>query len=346
MPAALSASGDDTALAAAAAAAFIFSPYKDTGISMNWNTNVISTAVTGSSVSLVDDMKANGAKTVTLAFATGECGSETWGGLGGTTLPAANVARLNSAGIKYVVSTGGAAGVFSCGSDAGMEAFISRWAGPNIIGIDFDIEGGQSQATINSLVTRIKNAHTKHPSQRFSLTLATLALNNGASSAQSLGKNQPTSFNILGDWTLAAVKSILGFNGTASTWPSYLTVNLMTMDYGAPSKNVCVVSGGLCQMGQSAIQAALNLHDRLAVPYSGIELTPMIGGNDAQDEVFWLSDVDTVAAWVKAHGIAGVHYWSYDRDRDCPRGPASPTCNSRGAAGTHAYLKRWIADGI
>ena len=115
---------------------------------------------------------------------------------------------------------------------------------------------------------------------RFSLTLATLANNDGASSAASLGSSAPDSFNTYGDEVMASVQSVLGFSG-ASTWPSYLTVDLMTMDYGSPSQGVCVVAGGECQMGQSALQAAYNLHDHWLVPYANIELTPMIGQNDA-----------------------------------------------------------------
>jgi hypothetical protein len=99
-------------------------------------------------------------------------------------------------------------------------------------------------------------------------------------------------------------------------------------------------------MGQSAIQAALNLHDRLGVPFTGIELTPMIGGNDAQDEHFTLEDVDTMTRFAIQNKLAGVHYWSYDRDNDCAPGFASPTCNSLGNAGTHGFLKRFLAAGL
>jgi hypothetical protein len=109
---------------------------------------------------------------------------------------------------------------------------------------------------------------------------------------------------------------------------------------------VCVVSGALCDMGQSAVQAAYNLHDKFGVPYGNIEITPMIGGNDVQSEHFTLGDVDIVASFAIAHGLAGYHYWSYDRDVDCPPGSASPTCNSLGGAGTHGFLKRALADGM
>jgi hypothetical protein len=302
--------------------------------------------VSGTATPLVNDLPANGSKTITLAFATGECGSENWGGVPGQAMAAANASQLNAAGIKYILATGGAAGSFTCGSNAGFETFLGRWATPGLIGVDFDIEGGQSQAVITDLVRRIQAARTTHPGLRFSLTLATLANNNGASTAQSLGAGIPSSFNTFGDMTLAAVRSILGFNGTPATWPSYVTVNLMTMDYGAPGSGVCVVSGGRCEMGQSAIQAAFNLRDKFGVPLSRVELTPMIGGNDVQSEHFTLGNVDTMTSFAIANGLAGVHYWSYDRDTDCPPGSASPICNSLGGVGAHGFLRRFLADGL
>jgi chitinase len=328
-------------------AGLVYSAYKDTSINMNWNTNVISTSVSGAATPLATDLTAAGGKTITLAFATGECGSENWGGVQGAAMATANVSLLSGAGVDYILSTGGAAGSFTCGSDAGFATFVGRWASPNLIGVDFDIEAGQSQSVINDLVSRIKAAHATFPKLRFSLTLATLANNNGASSAQSLGSAAPDSFNVYGDNVMAAVQSILGFSG-ASSWPSYVTVDLMTMDYGSPSAGVCVVANSQCEMGESALQAAYNLHDKWGVPFSNIELTPMIGQNDAASEQFTLADADTVASFAIANKLGGVHYWSYDRDVDCAAGSASPTCNSlgSGAAGTHGFMKRFMADGL
>jgi hypothetical protein len=322
----------------------VFSPYKDTSINMNWNTNVISTSVSGTMTPLASSMSSSGARTITLAFATGECGTENWGGVQGAAMAQANVPLLSN--IDYILSTGGAAGSFTCGSDAGFNAFVDRWVSPHLIGIDFDIEAGQSQAVIGALIDRIRAAHTRYPGLRFSLTLATLANNNGGSTAQSLGANVQDSFNVYGDETLQAVKSTFGFDGTAATWPSYVTVNLMTMDYGSPSPGVCVVAGGVCDMGQSAIQAAYNLHDKWGVPYSNIELTPMIGGNDVQSEQFTLANADTITAFAIAQQLAGIHYWSYDRDTDCPPGSASPICNSLGAAGILGFLHRFQTAGL
>ena len=329
-----------------ATAAPVFSPYKDIGINLDWNANVISTSVSGASSALATDVAASGGEAVTLAFATGECGTENWAGVAGQAMASANVHLLVQAGVKYVVSTGGAAGAFTCSSDAAMATFLDRWASPHLIGVDFDIEAGQSQQVIGDLVARIKSAHQAYPGLRFSLTLPTLANNDGAEAAGSLGPGVTDSFNLYGDQALAAVESTLGFTGAPETWPSYLTVNLMTMDYGAPSPGVCVVSGGACQMGQSALQAAYNLHDRWGVPLSGIELTPMIGGNDVAGEQFTLDDAATVAGFALDQGLAGVHYWAYDRDVDCPAGAPSATCNSLGNAGTRGFLQQFLAAGL
>jgi hypothetical protein len=310
---------------------------------MNWNTDAITTEVSGSATPLTTDLASAGGKAITLAFATGECGSENWAGVPGDAMATANLATLSSSGIQYILSTGGAAGSFTCGSDSGFSTFVNRWASPGLIGVDFDIEAGQSQSVIQDLVSRIDAGHGTFPSLRFSLTIATLANNDGASTARSLGSGVQDSLNTYGDMVIAAVRSTFG-----SSWPSFVTVDLMTMDYGSPSDGVCVVSGGSCQMGQSALQAAYNLRDHYGIPFSNIELTPMIGQNDASSEQFTLGDADTVAQFAIANGLAGVHYWSYDRDVDCAAGSASATCSSmgNGYAGPHGFLKRFLGDGL
>ena len=181
-------SGDDSATGTPPAG-LVFSPYKDITINMNWTTNVASTMVSGTSTPLATDAKQNGASAVTLAFATGECGSENWGGVPGATAASANVPPLTQAGLDYIVSTGGSAGVFTCGTDSGMETFITSWASSNLIGVDFDIEAGQSQAVISALLSRIQAAHANHPELPGSvLTLGALAPNNGSSTSSSLAR--------------------------------------------------------------------------------------------------------------------------------------------------------------
>jgi chitinase len=300
----------------------VFSPYKDITVSMNWNTNVISTAVTGT-LSPVLTVTPAKLPMITWAFATGECGSENWGGLSAAAVAAANVQTFVNAGKKYVLSTGGAAGSFTCGSDAGFETFVNRYASSSLAGVDFDIEAGQSQATVDNLVARVKASQSKHPGLRWSFTIAT----EGGNTSQALGS--------AGIMVMNSIKSH-GLTG-------YL-VNLMTMDYGSAIASNCTLgSNGKCDMAQSAIQAAIDLHTYYGTPYSQIELTPMIGGNDATDEIFTTANITTMSNWAKANGIAGVHFWSLDRDKDCAPGYASATCNSYGAAGTWGFTNGFLS---
>lgn len=318
-------------LLTSAAAPFVFSPYKDVGISLNWNTNVISTNVSGTLQPMLDVLPA-GNKVVTLAFATGECGStgETWAGINPDALAQANVSSFVSKNVNYILSTGGSAGVFTCGSDAGMVKFISRFASQNLVGVDFDIEGGQTPAQIQDLVQRVKNMQPLYPNLRWSFTLATLAPADNAPQGV-----KSDALNFYGDTVMKAIQSVGLTN---------YTINLMTMDYGSATPANCAMQAGAatCDMGQSAIQAARSLNEFWGVPYSQIELTPMIGGNDTPDETFTLQNVATVASWAKANGLAGLHFWSFDRDKDCPPGAAQPICNSYGQAGVLGFDQAFL----
>jgi len=343
-----------TALSAVVSAAPLFSAYKGTWEAFDWNHNVIRTKVSGNVRDIGTDVRARGATTVTLAFATGACGSEDWSGAGGADVAAANVSRLVSQGAKYVLSTGGAGGTFTCSSDSGMNTFIDRWNSPNLVAVDFDIENGQSTSVINTLMQRVKTAHTRYPALRFEFTLATEAVNDGASMAvANLGSGRGANddyngLNRIGNDVMAAVRSILGWDGTAAHWPSYVTIDLMTMDFGdPPQKAFCVVSGGKCQMGQSTLQAAYNQVSVWNMPFSGVEVTPMIGGNDTTDEKFKLADVDTVSGFALSKGLGGVHYWAWDRDVPCAKGAARDDCNSMGNnTSRYGYVDRFVADGL
>ena len=133
-----------------------------------------------------------------------------------------------------------------------MTTFIDRWNSANLVGIDFDIEAGQSPAVIDDLVARIKaGARQKYPKPALRPdALATLAPScKGQAAATSLGANAQDGFNLYGDDVMAAVKSTLGFSGAPATWPGYVTVNLMTMDYGTAGPGICVVSNGTCEVG-------------------------------------------------------------------------------------------------
>jgi chitinase len=309
----------------------LFSPYKDVTINMNWNTYQMQSAVEGSAIPLVGSGSVvstyvSNLPAITLAFATGSCGSETWGGAPAATWASENVPQLHAANLNYVISTGGEAGTFTCTSASGMDSFIARYASSNLVGIDFDIEGGQSQSDIQNLVNSAVGAQSTYPNLQWSFTIATLGASDGSyGGVNSLGNE--------------VVEAVLG-----SSLKNYV-INLMTMDFGSASDTVCVVVSGACEMAQSAIQAVKNLEHTYGIPASKIAVTPMIGLNDNTAETFTIADVDTLTSYVKSNGLAGLHFWSFDRDTPCSDDYASPTCNSISSTTPLEYTKRFLSDG-
>ncbi len=302
--------------------AFVFSQYKDVTVNMNWNTNVISTKVTGTEEPVPGAMPAKNS-TLTWAFATGTCGSETWEGIPAAALRSANVQSFANAGKDYVISTGGAGSTFTCPTTSAFLAFVKSYYSANMIGVDFDIESGQSQTVVNDLVRDVEAAQPHYPHLRFSFTVGTLG-----------GNANPS----LGHYGILVMNAIKHYGLTK------YTIDLMTMDYGSATPGNCVIVNGNCEMGKSAVRAAENLNAQFGVPYNQIELTPMIGGNDSKNETFTIPDVATVSAFVKQQGLAGVHFWSFDRDRDCKPGPAQNTCNTYGKAGTLGFTNAFVSD--
>eukprot|EP00668_Euglena_longa_P042510 GGOE01056277.1.p1 GENE.GGOE01056277.1~~GGOE01056277.1.p1 ORF type:complete len:540 (-),score=112.73 GGOE01056277.1:149-1768(-) len=292
--------------------------YKDTSINMDWNTGVLSTTVTGQFQPVVAAMPP-GLQRLSWAFATGECGSETFAGFSSSLLASANVNLFIEAGKKYILSTGGANGAFTCSTDAGFAAFLQPFNSSALIGVDFDIEAGQTQAEVVALVQRVKTARAQYRGLRWSWTVATL----GAASGENLGS--------------AGLTVMQALESAGLGWTDQF-INLMVMDYGVASPYVCAVgTNDQCDMAQSAINAAETLHVLHGVPYANIEVTPMIGGNDVTSNVFTLSNVATLVAFAKGKGLGGLHHWSFDRDTDCTLPYASATCNSYGQAGTLGF---------
>ncbi|QMU72937.1 carbohydrate-binding protein [Streptacidiphilus sp. P02-A3a] len=321
--------GGGTGTGTGSVSGLLFSPYKDVTINMNWNTYQMQSAASGSvlpvvgSGSLVSQYIPK-LPALTLAFATGSCGSETWGGVSGANFAAENVPQLHAANLNYVVSTGGAAGTFTCASTAGMESFIARYASPNLVGIDFDIEGGQSESDISNLVAAAAGAQSQYPNLQFSFTLATLGASDGSYGG----------VNSLGNEVVQAVRG--------SSLSKYV-INLMTMDFGNASSSVCVVSSGSCEMAQSSIQAVQNLEHTYGIPASKIAVTPMIGMNDATSETFTAADVNTLSSYAVSNGLAGLHFWSLDRDTPCSDSYASPTCNSLSSTTPLEYTDKFLS---
>ena len=310
---------------------FVYGPYKHLNMAVSPQNPLATTKVLGTPQVLATTPRAvlmPGATALTLAFASGECGQEKWGDLPAQAVADANIAALNRAGLPYIISTGGEGNIFTCGNDAAMEQFVTRYESPMLLGFDFDIEAGQTPEMVRSLMRRIKVAQLRRPHLRISFTVATHA-------ASDTGQ---ASLNAQGQQVLAAIREVK---------LSHYFINLMVMNYGPAKPANCVVREGRCDMAASAGQAVRNLHSRYGIPKAQIEITAMLGINDVVENVFTPADATALARLVRQEQLGGLHFWSLDRDGPCADGATtvSPTCSSLNDHSALAFSKAF-AEGL
>lgn len=285
----------------------VFAPYVDMGLTADWQ--------------LLTIQQQSGIKVFTLGFVVGNGGcTPTWGGVGATvandTLPNGTtilslVQGVRAAGGDVIISFGGASGTelaLGCTTvsslQAAYQAVLNKYSvnSSTPVRLDFDIEGGATtdQTSINrrnQALVALKNAN---PGLVISYTLPVL----------------PTGLVASGVNILNSVKtSGLNLN----------VVNIMAMDYGSANDN-----GG--QMGLSAQRAATNTHNQVVAAglTASIGVTPMIGINDVNTEIFQLADATSLLNFANANSyITRLSYWSVARDNgSCPnQGFASPSCS-------------------
>jgi chitodextrinase len=272
--------------------AVMLAAYKDVTLNADFNTGLQRSAVTGT-VQPVTSAMPN--KTLVWAFATGTCDAESWAGIT-PAMEATNVQAFVNAGKNYIISTGGANGTFDCSSGQGLINFINRYNSANLVGVDFDMEGGQSLQLIDNVINAVKVAQGTFPNLQFSFTIQSL----GTTAAN------PITGGSVGTTVVQEIKRL----GLAGKY----VINLMTFDYGSTNVNNCVVVNNLCDMGQSAIAAAQALNQQSGIPFNHIGVTMMIGRADTQDEVTSQHDIDTIDAFVLSNGLPFIGYWSFDRD--------------------------------
>jgi hypothetical protein len=294
----------------------IFASYKDVTLNADFNTGLQRSAVTGTVQPVTSAMPNS---TLIWSFATGTCDAENWAGIT-PAQEATNVQAFVNAGKKYIISTGGANGSFDCSSGQGLINFINRYKSANLVGIDYDIELGQSQALIDDLINATKVAMGTFPNLQFSFTIQSL----GSGSAN------PITGGSAGTTVVNEIKR-LGLTGN-------YVVNLMTFDYGSTNTNNCVVVNNACDMGQSAIAAAQALNAQSGIPFNHIGLTMMIGKADTQDEITSLHDIDTVNAFVISNHLPTSRFWAFDRDTPGAGGSSSSGTTNPALAYTHEYM--------
>ncbi len=270
----------------------MFAPYMD--ISLGVGSQVVSMA-----------QQAN-LRAITLAFMVDGGCTAVWGGLGGSTFPNGTtvqsaVSQLQSNGVAVIISFGGANGsvLSSCGSASQAQAMYQAVVNTyHPAGLDFDIEGGVNTAVLGQALAGLKRAN---PNLSVSLTLPVL----------------PTGLVSAG---LAIIDASVAAGFRADV------VNVMAMDYGSANDN-----GG--QMGLSAQQAANSTRAQIVAHgmNTNIGVTPMIGVNDTNTEVFQLSDANSLVNFAHGNGfITRLAMWSLTRDNgNCAgQGFASPVCSA------------------
>ncbi|WP_260982560.1 chitinase [Arthrobacter sp. U41] len=218
------------------------------------------------------------------------------------------VARLQQLGGTVSVSFGGLINdelAISC-TDAGQleaayRAVVDRY---NVSSIDLDIEG-EALNDIASLDRRAAAVAALQQDRRgngkdLTVWLTLPADPNGLTTAGSDAVRR----------MIAAGTDLAG-------------VNIMTMDYGGSRL-------ADRSMYENAVSAAEAAHRQLTGLYRDagselgsetvwrkIGLTPMIGQNDIQGEIFTLKDAEELSAYASAKGVGRLSMWSLNRDRTC-----------------------------
>jgi len=285
----------------------VFAPYIDMGLTADWQLTTI--------------QQQSGIKVFTMGFVVGNGGcTPTWGGVGATvandTLPNGTtilslIQGVRAAGGDVIISFGGASGTElaqGCTTvsslQAAYQAVLTKYSvnSSTPVRLDFDIEGGATtdQASITRRNQALKNLKSANPNLKISYTLPVL----------------PTGL-------IASGVNIL--NSVKTDGLSLDVVNVMAMDYGSANDN-----GG--QMGLSAQQAASNTHNQVVAAglTASIGVTPMIGINDTNTEIFQLSDAQSLLNFANANSyISRIAMWSVARDNgSCAgQGFASPSCS-------------------
>ena len=285
----------------------LFAPYIDMGLTVDWQ--------------LLTIQQQSGIRVFTLGFVVGNGGcTPTWGGVGATvandTLPNGTtilslVQGVRAAGGDVIISFGGASGTelaLGCSTVSSLQAayqsVLNKYSvnSSTPVRLDFDIEGGAvlDQTSINRRNQALIGLKNANPNLVISYTLPVLPTGLVASGVNMLNSIKASGLNVN-------------------------VINIMAMDYGSANDN-----GG--QMGLSAVQAASNTRNQVVAAglTATIGVTPMIGINDVNTEIFQLSDAQMLLDFANANSyISRLSMWSVARDNgSCPnQGFASPVCS-------------------
>jgi len=274
----------------------------------------------------------SGSDAVVLAFVTagaGDACSPAWGGVyslaeASRTLDLdRRVAQTRGVGAPVTVSFGGARGAELAGACSTVGDLMNAYAAVleryTVSTIDFDLE----HAALGDVVAGDRRA----------------------AAVARLQARQHAKGSDLSVWlTLPAGQEGLGADGLRSI-RQLLQAGVQLSGVNAMTKSDDTPRAGR-SMAAAAITTLTAVHDQLgrlyddlhlALPVSGawgiMGVTPMIGQNDAHDEVFALDDAAALNAFAQKQRLARVSMWSLNRDRACPADRPDPRTVSDSCSG-------------
>ncbi|HTI23659.1 MAG TPA: sugar hydrolase, partial [Kutzneria sp.] len=107
-------------------------------------------------------------------------------------------------------------------------------------------------------------------------------------------------------------------------------VNIMAMDYYMGSANQGDRAVSAAKATQAQLKSLYGLSD--AAAWKKVGLTPMLGVNDSQNEVFYTADATKVVSFAKSVHLGMLSFWEVGRDANactgalyrCTNVPQSP----------------------
>ncbi len=254
--------------------------------------------------SMTEMARASGLKGFTMAFVVGGACRASWFGAYDprTAWMKNEVDGIRAAGGDVKISFGGASGVELAQVCTTVDSLAAEYkAVVDAYGlkyIDLDIEGAATAdpVSVNRRSAALKKVQDSTPGLRVSLTLPVL----------------PSGLTADG---LSVVRSARDHGVNLDL------VNVMAMDY---------YQRGGGTMGEKAVQAAQSTHDQLAALYPGrsdaalwrmVGVTPMLGVNDSQYEVFELADARGLVQFAQQTHLGILAFWEMTRDRNACNGP-------------------------
>ncbi|MEV4316421.1 chitinase [Actinocrispum sp. NPDC049592] len=270
-----------------AATASSVAPYVDMGA---WPTPVLSTMASK-----------GGVKSFTLGFVTSYGCKASWFGAYDprTGWQRDEINKLRAAGGDVKISFGGASGIelaYFCTTpqtlateyDAVINAYALKY-------VDFDIEGAAvaDPTTVARRSQALKIIQDRHPGLKISLTLPVLP--NGLTA---------DGVNVVKSAKNAGVNLDM--------------VNIMAMDYyqGAGDQGAKAIAAAKATMAQ--VKSVYGGTD--AAAWKKIGVTPMLGVNDSQNEIFLQKDARALVSFAQSVHLGMLSFWEQGRDANACNG--------------------------